>query len=477
MPFTVASTRATTVLRNQLKVHFTPCPYSVCTSSRFSSTNKTSANPARPIVSPKPHSERKRSNSLPLYFQSRRSFHSSLLSLNGRTDPYGTLGISKNASDKEIKKAYYALAKKYHPDVNTEDGAEKKFHDIQDAYEILSNAEKKSQFDSFGPGAFGGADATGGGPGEAGGGPFNPFSNFSGFAGFGGGQAFDMEDLFSAFAGGSARGRGRRSRDTVQEFKGDDIEVLVSVSFMDAAKGISKDVSYNPLVACHTCSGTGLKTGHKRATCPKCRGTGTQVHMTDGGFAIGTTCNTCGGTGVFVDPKSACSTCHGEGILKTRRTTTVDIPPGIEDGMRLRVSGEGDAPPIQSDKNVRIHRGDLYVRVKVEPHAEFTRKGPHVFYTAEVPMTTAALGGKVRIPTLSGEADLTVPPATQSGMTVTMTGRGMPMLQRNQNGDMKVTFKVNTLRPTNAEQTRLLEMLADAFNDRSARRTQTNRDK
>ncbi|KAK9239848.1 hypothetical protein V1525DRAFT_424294 [Lipomyces kononenkoae] len=477
MPFTVASTRATTVLRNQLKVVFTQCPYSVAASSRLSSKSTTGTYPARPTVSPKSHSERQRRNLLPLYSQSRRSFHSSLPSLNGKTDPYGTLGISKTASEKEIKKAYYALAKKYHPDVNTEEGAEKKFHDIQDAYEILSNSEKKAQFDTFGAGAFGGAEAGGGGPGDAAGGPFNPFSNFGGFAGFGGGQAFDMEDLFSAFTGGSARGRGRRSRDTVQEFKGDDIEVLVTVSFMDAAKGISRDVSYNPLVACHTCNGTGLKSGHKRATCPKCRGTGTQVHMTDGGFAIGTTCSTCGGTGVFVDPKSACSTCHGEGILKTRRTTTVDIPPGIEDGMRLRVSGEGDAPPIQSDKNVRIHRGDLYVRVKVEPHPDFTRKGPHVFYTAEVPMTTAALGGKVRIPTLTGEADLTVPPATQSGMTVTMTGKGMPMLQRNQNGDMKVTFKVNILRPTNAEQTRLMEQLADAFKDRSARRTQTNRDK
>ncbi|KAK9257414.1 hypothetical protein V1507DRAFT_477762 [Lipomyces tetrasporus] len=476
MPFTVASKRATTVLRSQLKVLLTPCPYSISGGSRFSSTSSKRANPARPALGPK-RSDRQRIHSLPLYIQSQRLFHSSSPASDGRSDPYGALGVSKNASEKEIKKAYYALAKKYHPDVNTEEGAEKKFHDIQDAYEILSNPEKKTQFDTFGPGAFGGADATGGGPGDAGSGPFNPFSNFGGFAGFGGGQAFDMEDLFSAFTGGTARGRGRRSRDTVQEFKGDDIEVLVTVSFMDAAKGISKDVSYNPLVACHTCSGTGLKAGHKRATCPKCRGTGTQVHMTDGGFAIGTTCNTCGGTGVFVDPKSACSTCHGEGIMKTRRTTTVDIPPGIEDGMRLRVSGEGDAPPIQSDKNVRIHRGDLYVRVKVEPHPEFTRKGPHVFYTAEVSMTTAALGGKVRIPTLSGEADLTVPPATQSGMTVTMTGRGMPMLQRNQNGDMKITFKVNVLRPTNAEQTRLLELLADAFNDRNARRSQANRDK
>ncbi|KAK9449042.1 uncharacterized protein V1518DRAFT_417013 [Limtongia smithiae] len=403
-----------------------------------------------------------------------RGFHSTAVTLDGKTDPYGSLGIGKSASAGEIKKAYYALAKKYHPDVNKDEGAEKRFHDIQAAYEILSDKDKKAAFDAYGSAAF---DESGGGGAPGGGGQYNPYSNFGGFgfggAGFGSKGGFNMEDLFNAFAGaGAAGGAGRSSRgSTVQEYRGNDIEVVLRIPFMDAAKGASKDIHYNPDIVCQTCSGSGLKPGKKNPTCPSCRGTGTQIHMTDGGFSIGTTCAKCDGTGVYIDKNSACGTCNGQGVTKAQRTTTVDIPAGIEDGMRLRVVGEGDAPPVKASKNVRVHRGDLYVRVKVQPHPSFTRNGPNLSYTAEIPMTTAALGGRVRVPTLDGEADLTVPPATQSGTTVTMTGMGMPVVQRRSVGDLRVTFKVNTLRPTTAEQTRLLEQLADSFNDTNARRS------
>ncbi|KAK9470307.1 uncharacterized protein V1510DRAFT_405130 [Dipodascopsis tothii] len=401
-----------------------------------------------------------------------RAFHASARAANVPKDPYGALGVGKSATEKEIKQAYRQLAKKYHPDVNKEPGADKKFHDVQAAYELLSDPEKKAQFDQFGAGAF---DPSGGfGGGGAGAGAYgNPFGGgFGGFGGFNAGaQGFNFEDIFSAFAGGAGgQARGRRGN-VVEEYRGDDIEVLATISFVEAAKGKTVQVDYHPLLKCDTCTGTGLKTGHKKSTCPTCRGTGTHVQMIQGGFSMATTCPTCAGAGVYIDPKSECPSCHAKGTKKTTRKTEVDIPAGIEDGMRLRVTGEGDTPDVLASANVRLHRGDLFVRVKIRPHAEFTRKGAELFYTAEIPMTTAALGGRVRIPTLDGAAELNVPAATQSGTAVTMSGKGMPRLQRrNQFGDLKITFKVNTLRPATERQVELLEQLADAFNDPTAKR-------
>ncbi|KAK9466169.1 hypothetical protein V1512DRAFT_209252 [Lipomyces arxii] len=469
MPFVLVPSRTALAFRGQLKGFLTPCPFTLSRCRQFSSNSSS----ATTVISGSRPSIRPALVKLcPNRLSPRRSFHSSSPARDGKTDPYGTLGVSKAASASDIKKAYYQLAKKLHPDVNKEDGAEKKFHDLQEAYDILSDKEKKQMFDTYGSAAFGDGAGGGTGPGGPGGsGPFNPFSDFGGFGGQG--QPFNVEDLFNVFTGGGpGGGRGRRSRSTVQEYRGDDIEVVVNISFMDAAKGVTKDINFNPLVSCNTCHGSGLKTGHKWSTCPKCRGTGTEVHMASGGFSIGTTCSTCNGSGTYADPKHACSTCHGEGVAKTRRTTSVDIPAGIETGMRLRVTGEGDAPPITTDKNTRVHRGDLYVRIRVEPHKDFTRDGANLMYTASIPMTTASLGGRVKIPTLDGEADLNVPAATQPGTVVTMTGKGLPVLQsRNRFGDMRVTFKVNTLRPTTTDQRELLEQLADAFNDKSARRT------
>ncbi|KAK9480183.1 hypothetical protein V1514DRAFT_326635 [Lipomyces japonicus] len=446
MPFFLATSRVTLTLRSNFKRTIGVLPYSACQSSSggyvFASVR------AQPLL------------------QNRRTFHSTLRAEDGKSDPYGTLGVKDNASSSEIKKAYYKLAKQYHPDVNKDEGSEKRFHDIQDAYEILSNPQKKEQFDTFGASSFHGA----GGAGEqSGDGAYNPFSNFSGFGG--GGHPFDFEDIFGAAFSGNARTRGRR-KDTVEEYRGEDIEVLMQIELLDAAKGKTVDVNYNPLVACNTCSGNGLKPGHKRSTCPRCRGTGTQTQNTQAGFTIAMTCMSCGGSGVVITPDSQCNTCDGNGLVKSKKTTTVDIPPGIEDGMRLRVVGEGDAPAILTSKNVRVHRGDLYVRVRVKTHPKFVRKGSNLHYTLEIPVTTAALGGRVRIPTLDGEADLNVPTATQNGMTVTVNGKGLPVLNRKENGDLKVLFKVNVMRPTTARQTELLEQLADAFNDQTARRSE-----
>ncbi|KAK9458144.1 hypothetical protein V1511DRAFT_28277 [Dipodascopsis uninucleata] len=479
MPFNAAYSRVSLVVRPRLK-QIVQCWQSTGPSvgsgwAHSFSTGSNLSNSGGQNGSKRPQ-VRKTTNGQFIYefgeFSRSRSFHTSDVAFDGKTDPYGTLGLSKTASTAEIKKTYYSLAKKYHPDVNKEPGAEKKFHDIQAAYEILSDPQKKQQFDTFGASSFD-PSAAGGANGD--GGPFNPFSNFSGgFGGFNQSEPFDFEDLFdAAFGGGNGRRSGRR-KDTVQEFRGDDIEVLLTLSFMDAAKGKSVEVKYNPLVVCNTCSGSGLKPGHKRSTCPRCRGSGTQVQMTQGGFTIATTCMTCNGSGVYIDPSSSCSSCAGEGVVKSSQTTTVDIPGGIDDGMRLRVVGEGDSPSVRADKNTRTHRGDLYVRVRVQPHPEFSRKGATLFYNCEIPMTTAALGGRVRIPTLEGQAELNVPSATQTGAVITMTGKGLPMLERTgRNGDYKITFKVKTLRPTTAEQTRLLELLADSFNDTTARKTQS----
>ncbi|CEJ85054.1 Putative Chaperone DnaJ [[Torrubiella] hemipterigena] len=407
---------------------------------------------------------------------SKRAFHATRAVSS--KDPYKALGVTKSASAGEIKKAYYGLAKKYHPDTNKDDSAKERFADIQSAYEILSDPKKKEQFDQFGAAGF---DPNGN---PAGGDPFggagNPFAGGFGGAqgGFGGG--FNFDDLFSAFTGGQggpfggAR-RGARQNPFQQEvLVGENIEVQASITFMEAAKGTSKTISITPMTECGTCSGSGLKSGTSRTSCTACNGTGTRLHFMQGGFQMASTCGTCEGTGTVIPKGSECGTCHGNGVVRDRKTITVDIPAGIEDGMRLRIDGAGDAPVTgrSADPNAKSQRGDLYVFVRVAKDPKFTREGSNILYTANIPLTTALLGGQVEIPTLDGSVNVKVATGTNTGDKMTMTGMGMRRLgaRRGGTGDLKVEFRVNMPKYLSANQRTIVEMLADEMGDKTARR-------
>lgn len=402
------------------------------------------------------------------------SFHTTRRLLATPRDPYSVLGVSKNASAAEIKKAYYGLAKKYHPDTNKDPDAKDKFAEIQSAYEILSDPKKREQFDQFGAAGFDPSS----GPSPDGGSPFgggHPFSGFGGSGGFGANINFD--DIFSAFTGGASPFGGRAGRGgpfQTEFMHGDDVEVQVTVSFMEAAKGTSKTVTTLPLVTCKSCSGSGLKPGTKRSQCGACSGTGTRVHFVSGGFQMASTCSVCGGSGIAIPRGSECRSCQGDGVVRERKTVTVDIPAGIEDGMRLRVSGAGDAPPTgrASTESVRATNGDLYVFVKVARDPQFTRQGSDILYTATIPFTTAILGGEVTIPTLDGDARVRVSTGTSTGDKLTLAGKGMPKLngRRRGMGDLKVEFRVAMPKYLTSNQRALVEMLADEMGDKTAKR-------
>lgn len=393
-------------------------------------------------------------------------------------DPYQTLGVSKSSSSSDIKKAYYGLAKKFHPDTNKDPKAKEQFADIQSAYEILSDPKKKEQYDHFGASAF---DPNGGAAGGPGGDPFggagHPFSGFGGGHGFGaggfGGGGFGFEDLFSQAFGG---GKGRGGRNPFQETAvvGDNIEVQTTISFLEAAKGTNKTITITPLVTCNTCTGSGLKEGAKRSACKSCGGSGTRVHFMSGGFQMASTCSACGGSGTTVPKSSQCKSCSGEGVVREKKTLTVDIPGGIEDGMRLRVDGQGDAPALgtSGDPNARGMKGDLYVFVRVAPDQKFSRAGSDILYTATIPFTTALLGGEITVPTLDGKVNVKVATGTATGDKMTLTGMGMKKLsgRRGGSGDLKVEFRVNMPKFLSANQRTLVEMLADEMGDKSAKR-------
>lgn len=406
-----------------------------------------------------------------------QAFHATARTQASMKDPYQTLGVTKSASSSEIKKAYYGLAKKFHPDTNKDPSAKDQFAEIQSAYEILSDPKKKEQYDTFGAAGF---DPSGGAAGGHGGDPFggggNPFAGFGGGGGFGGfgGGGFGFEDLFNQhFAGGRGRG-GRNPFQQEQTIVGDNIEVQMTISFMEAAKGTSKTINITPLVSCTTCKGSGLKEGAKRSECKSCNGTGTRVHFMSGGFQMASTCNTCGGSGTTVPKGSQCRSCSGDGVVRERKSLSVDVPGGIEDGMRLRVDGQGDAPALGSagDPNARGIKGDLYVFVRVAPDQKFSRAGSDILYTATIPFTTALLGGEITVPTLDGQVNVKVATGTATGDKMTLTGMGMKKLsgRRGGSGDLKVEFRVNMPKYLTANQRTLVEMLADEIGDKSAKR-------
>ncbi|KAI9891269.1 MAG: hypothetical protein M1814_002959 [Vezdaea aestivalis] len=444
------------------------CPL-VVNRPRFAPKNQSRHYSSRPRVNG-PQCLRLRSTT------AKRKFHASRPSLATK-DPYRVLGVTNGATASDIKKAYYGLAKKYHPDTNKDTSAKERFSEAQSAYEILSDTKKKEMWDQYGAAAFdqgGGFDPSGGASGA---GPFggaaggNPFSGFQSSGGFS--ADFSFEDLFGAFTGGR-RGRGGSRRAAEEVMVGEDIEIEAKVTFMEAAKGVSKTINLRALEQCKTCTGSGLKKGTKRMQCKSCGGTGTQVHFMQGGFQMASTCQACGGQKFTIPRGSECGTCSGNGVVRQKRAVNIDIPAGIDDGTRVRYTGQGDAPPtgLAPNPDSRSQKGDLHITVRVAPDSKFSRLGSDVLYTASIPVTTAILGGEVTIPTLENEVKVRVGTGTNTGDKITLSGMGMKTLsgRRGQFGDMRVEFKVAMPKSLTSSQRAMLEMLADELDDKTARR-------
>lgn len=332
-------------------------------------------------------------------------------------DYYKVLGVDRNASADDIKSAYRKLAKKYHPDLNKDNKeSAEKFKEVNEAYEVLSDPTKKSNYDQYGSSE----------------GPQNFGDFFSGAGGFGqgnfsGGFSDIFSDLFSAFGGGS--------RQAVNE-RGEDINIEISISFEDAAGGTTKYVTINKLESCKDCSATGAKHGTEFKTCPDCNGTG-RVRVTQNTI-FGTTireagCKACNATGKII--KEKCSSCSGKGYNKVNKEVAVKIPAGIDDEQVLRLRGEGNAPLRKGIS------GDLNIKIRIIPHKVLVRKGFDLLLDLHVPFTTCLLGGVVEIPTLEGKYKLEIKELTQSGTIVRIKGKGIKHLNRETRGDMVVTIK------------------------------------
>ncbi|KAF8744499.1 Pkinase protein, partial [Rhizoctonia solani] len=400
----------------------------------------------------------------------RRVFHSSRIASASQKDPYQVLGVKKDATAADIKKAYFALARKYHPDTNKETSAKDKFIDIQSAYEILGDTEKRAAYDQYGsasqqqgfdPNAFAGAR------GPFGGGGFGGFQDFGGAFGAGTGrsQADVFETLFGSAFGGV---RGNRRAGFQENIRGNDIETSVGIEFLEACHGTSRTINVTPVVDCKPCSASGLKPGAKRSTCGSCRGTGTRTFVIQSGFQMASTCTECGGTGTTVPKGSQCSDCGGLGKVRIRKTVKVDVPAGIEDGMSVRVSGAGDAPTSGTGSP-----GDLLVRINVAPSKVFRRQGVNIHHDARIPLHTALLGGKVRVPTLDGEVEVRVPGGTQQGQECVLKGRGVPALYGSEKGDLFVSFAIQIPRTLTQRQRQILQQYADDVEGRSSPQDQT----
>ncbi|KAH8120584.1 DnaJ protein [Phellopilus nigrolimitatus] len=393
----------------------------------------------------------------------RREFHSSSPT-SAHKDPYQVLGVGKGAPLPDIKKSYYALARKYHPDTNKDKDAQEKFVEIQTAYDTLSDEKKRAAYDQFGaasqqPGFD--PDAFANGSAGFGGGGFSGFQDFG--AAFRGGQSRAGADIFEQLFGGSFGGRGR-GRAANESIRGDDLEARVGITFLDAAKGSKRTVNITPVADCSTCSGSGLKAGIKKTTCTTCGGTGTRTFVIDSGFQMASTCSSCHGAGTTVPRGGQCGDCAGVGKVRIRKTVTVDIPAGVEDGMTIRVPNEGDAPI--SGKGPR---GDLLVRVNVAASKHFRRQGTNIHHEARIPMHTALLGGRVRVPTLDSDVDVRVPGGTQQGEEMVLKGRGMPTVFGGDKGDLFVTFAIQLPRTLTKRQRELLQAYADDVEGRSSK--------
>ncbi len=363
-----------------------------------------------------------------------------------KRDYYEVLGVSKNASADEIKKAYRKLARQHHPDANpgNKEEAEAKFKEISEAYVVLSDPEKRAGYDRFG---HAGADGQG-------------FGGFEGFGDFGG-----LGDIFEMFFGG---GGGRRRSGPE---RGNDIRADLELNLKEAAFGLEREIKVPRTEACGTCGGNGAAPGSKPKTCLACAGTG-QMQFTQstpfGRIVQSRTCDRCRGTGQIVD--KPCPTCRGEGQVRKTRSIKVKVPPGVDNGSRLRLSGEGEAgakggPP-----------GDLYVYIHVKPHRVFKREGDDLICEVPVSFTQAALGDELEVPTLEGNEKLKIPEGTQSGTVFRIKGKGVPHVNGYGRGDQHVLVKVVTPGKLTEKQKELLREFARLGAD-NPQASATNTDK
>ncbi|QMT40451.1 molecular chaperone DnaJ [Neisseria shayeganii] len=342
-------------------------------------------------------------------------------------DYYQLLGVAKGASDSDIKKAYRKLAMQYHPDRNPDNKeAEEKFKEVQKAYDILSDPEKRARYDQFG---HAGVDPNMGGGG--------------GFGGFGGAGGFDFGDIFSQMFGGAAGGGGRQ-----QNFQGADLRYDIEITLEEAAAGAKKKITIPTHEECDLCHGSGAKPGTSATTCSTCGGSGV-VHVRQAIFQLQQTCPTCHGTGKQI--KDPCVKCHGAGLVKTRKTLEVNIPAGIDDEQRIRLAGEGE-PGTHGAPS-----GDLYVVVHIRRHDIFERDGMDLHCELPISFTTAALGGEVEVPTLDGRVKLNIPKETQTGRRMRVKGKGMKSLRSSATGDLYCHIVVETPVNLTDRQKELLE--------------------
>lgn len=346
-----------------------------------------------------------------------------------KRDYYEVLGVARNAGEQDIKSAYRKLAVKYHPDKNPGDKpAEEKFKEAAEAYSVLSDSDKRRQYDTYGH-----QGAAGGGFGG-----FDP-AVFTGF-----------EDILGDFFGfGDVLGGGRRRRSGPQP--GQDLRFDVELTFEQAAHGYETKVRVPRMENCEGCGGSGSTTG-SRATCPSCHGRG-QVRYQQGFFSISRTCSHCQGEGRIV--KDACSTCRGHGRTRKERTLSLKIPAGVDNGSRLRLQGEGDAGPDGG------RRGDLYVFIHVQEHEFFKREDNNVYCTIPISFAQAALGDTLRVPTIHGEETLKIPEGTQTGTVFRLEGKGIPSLDGYGRGDQYVAVNITVPRRLTREQKRLLQEFAE----------------
>lgn len=354
-----------------------------------------------------------------------------------KEDYYRILGVERDATKDDLKKAYRKLALQYHPDRNPGDKeAERRFKELSEAYEVLKDDQKRAAYDRFGHAAF-----EHGGPGGDGG--FGP--------GFGTGFADIFEEMFGDFVGGRRGGGGRQSG------RGSDMRYNLEISLEQAFAGSKTTVRVPTGVKCEACKGSGAAGGAAPETCTTCRGAG-RVRSQSGFFTVERTCPSCGGAGQTI--RDPCRSCGGAGRVQREKALQVTIPAGVEDGTRIRLAGEGEAgvrggPP-----------GDLYIFVSISPHRFFRRDGADIHCRVPLPMTTAALGGSIEVPTVNGErARINVPSGTQSGETFRLRGKGMTILRHQARGDMYVEALVETPVNLTEKQRKLLQEFADAGTD------------
>lgn len=370
--------------------------------------------------------------------------------MNGK-DYYKLLGVSKDASKDDIKKAYRKLAQKYHPDRNPNNkDAEEKFKEVAGAYEVLSDEEKRKQYDTgrlfTGAGGYGGG-AYGG----------SPFSGSEGFDFGQGGQGYtfsgDLGDIFNLFSGGGGGGFGGGGRGRRGGTRGNDLEVTVNMSFEDALNGAEIPVTMTRNVTCSTCKGTGSAPGTLPETCPKCGGRGS-IAEDQGLFGLSRPCPNCGGRGTII--KNPCSKCRGAGIVTQPKKIKVRIPPGVKDGSRIKFKGKGE-PGAGGGPS-----GDLYIVTNVAKHKYLGRRDSNITLDLPITFAEAALGTDVEIPTTDGKVKLKIPAGTQSGAKFRLKGKGAPRLKGKGKGDMIVTVNIAVPKKLDKKQKELIQKLEDA---------------